>query len=144
LKIHQYTMLCASHIAQRAAVEALKFGENDVQEMVADYDRRRRYFVHGLNRIGLPCPEPNGAFYAFPSIKRTGMASEEFAEQLLHQERVAVVPGNAFGACGEGYVRCSYATSMAHLEEALIRMERFLGRLHTPTKKVLVKEAVVA
>jgi len=128
LKIHQYTMLCASHIAQRAAIEALKNAENDVQEMVADYDRRRRFFVRGLNAIGLDCHEPAGAFYAFPSIARFGLSSEEFAERLLHEERVAVVPGNAFGESGEGYVRCSYATSLEQLEEALTRMRRFAER----------------
>jgi aminotransferase len=128
LKIHQYTMLCASHVSQLAAVEALKNGENDVREMVADYDRRRRFFVRGLNAIGMDCREPNGAFYAFPSIARTGMTSEEFAERLLQEERVAVVPGNAFGASGEGYVRCCYATGLAHIEEALARMRRFMER----------------
>jgi aminotransferase len=142
LKIHQYSMLCASNMAQRAGIEALKYAENDVKEMVADYDRRRRYFVRGLNRIGLPCAEPTGAFYAFPSIKQTGLSSEEFAERLLHEVRVAVVPGNAFGGCGEGYVRCSYATSMAHLEEALIRMERFLGALRRPQHRARSKDPV--
>lgn len=131
LKIHQYTMLCASHIAQRAALEAVLCAENDVREMVADYDRRRRFFVRGLNQIGLDCYEPAGAFYAFPSIRRSGMSSEVFAERLLHEERVAVVPGNAFGACGEGHIRCSYATNLAHLEEALARMGRFMER-HAP------------
>jgi aminotransferase len=127
-KIHQYTMLCAPHIAQRAALEATLNGENDVREMVADYDRRRRFFVRGLNAIGLDCVEPTGAFYAFPSVRRTGLTSEQFAERLLQEERVAVVPGNAFGASGEGCVRCSYATSMAQLEEALARMRRFMER----------------
>lgn len=128
LKIHQYTMLCASHIAQMAAIEALKNAESDVQEMIADYNRRRRFFVRGLNAIGLDCHEPAGAFYAFPSIARFGLPSEEFAERLLHEERVAVVPGNAFGESGEGYVRCSYATSLEQLEEALTRMRRFAER----------------
>ena len=96
--------------------------------MVADYDRRRRYFVKGLNRMGLDCHEPDGAFYAFPSIKRTGMTSEEFANRLLNEERVAVVPGNAFGESGEGYVRCSYATGLDQLEIALDRMGRFMDR----------------
>lgn len=128
LKMHQYTMLCASHIAQMAATEALKNAESDVQEMVADYNRRRRFFVRGLNAIGLDCHEPAGAFYAFPSIARFGLPSEAFAECLLHEERVAVVPGNAFGESGEGYVRCSYATSLEQLEEALTRMRRFAER----------------
>jgi aminotransferase len=129
LKVHQYSMLCASHISQAAALEALLHAEHDVQDMVADYDQRRRFFVRGLNAIGLDCYEPNGAFYAFPSIRRTGLTSEEFAERLLMEEHVAVVPGNAFGASGEGYVRCSYATGLAELEEALVRMERFVCKL---------------
>jgi aminotransferase len=127
-RVHQYTMLCAPHIAQIAAIEALEHGENDVLEMIADYDRRRRVFVNGLNAMGLECIEPRGAFYAFPSIRRSGLTSEEFAEGLLMEERVAVVPGGAFGPSGEGHVRCSYATALPLLEEALRRMERFLGR----------------
>ena len=127
-RVHQYTMLCASHTAQLAAIEALDSAENDVQEMIADYDRRRRMFVNGLNGIGLDCYEPKGAFYAFPSIKRTGLSSEEFAERLLMEERVAVVPGTAFGPSGEGHVRCSYATALSQLEEALVRMRRFMER----------------
>jgi aminotransferase len=122
-------MLCASHIAQIAAIEALDNAENDVREMVADYDRRRRFFVQGLNRIGLDCYEPRGAFYAFPSLRRYGLRSEEFAERLLLEERVAVVPGSAFGPSGEGHVRCSYATALPLLEEALERMGRFLSRI---------------
>lgn len=128
LKIHQYTMLCASHISQVAAVEALRHGEKDVREMVDDYNQRRRYFVRGLNAIGLDCFEPNGAFYSFPSVQRTGLTSEAFAEALLMEERVATVPGSVFGASGEGYVRCSYATGLAQLEEALERMRRFMDR----------------
>ena len=122
LRVHQYTMLCAPHIAQVAAVEALTHAEADVADMIADYDRRRRFFVDGLNRIGLTCVEPKGAFYAFPSIAITGLRSEEFAERLLMEERVAVVPGTAFGPSGTGYIRCSYATAMRSLEEALERM----------------------
>lgn len=129
LKIHQYTMLCAPHIAQVAAIEGLQHGEAAVQEMIADYDQRRRFFVRGLNAIGMDCHEPNGAFYAFPSIRRTGLTSEEFAERLLMEERVAVVPGSVFGASGEGYVRCSYATAVTQLEEALERMGRFVTRV---------------
>ncbi|MCK4369318.1 MAG: aminotransferase class I/II-fold pyridoxal phosphate-dependent enzyme [Dehalococcoidales bacterium] len=127
-KIHQYTMLCASIMAQVAAIEALKSGEDSVTEMVKDYNRRRLVMVKGLNKIGLPCFEPKGAFYAFPSIKSTGMTSEEFAEKLLLQEKVAAVPGSAFGQCGEGYIRCCYATSLADIEEALVRMGRFVKR----------------
>ncbi|MGC8666576.1 MAG: aminotransferase class I/II-fold pyridoxal phosphate-dependent enzyme [Chthonomonadales bacterium] len=128
LKIHQYAMLCAPHVAQLAAIEALRNAESDVRDMVREYDRRRRFFVAGLNAIGLTCAEPAGAFYAFPSIAAAGLSSEEFAERLLYDERVAVVPGTAFGSCGEGYVRCSYAASLEQLEEALVRMERFMKR----------------
>ena len=127
-KIHQYTMMCAPTMAQVAAIEALKTGEPDVLEMVEDYNRRRQVIVKGLNDIGLTCFEPRGAFYAFPSIVSTGMTSEEFAERLLVEEKVAVVPGSAFGQCGEGYVRCCYATSLADIEEALSRMKRFVGK----------------
>jgi aminotransferase len=127
-KIHQYTIMCAPTMAQVAAIEALKSGEDDVTAMVEDYNRRRLVMVKGLNKIGLPCFEPKGAFYAFPSIKGTGMTSEEFAEKLLTEEKVAVVPGDAFGRCGEGYVRCCYATSLAEIEEALSRMGRFVNK----------------
>lgn len=134
-RVHQYTMLCASHLAQLAAIEALDSAENEVVEMIADYDRRRRFFVKGLNQIGLDCYEPKGAFYAFPSIRRSGLSSEEFAERLLMEERVAVVPGNAFGPSGEGHVRCSYATALPLLEEALERMGRFLRRCAPAQKR---------
>jgi aminotransferase len=127
-KIHQYTMLCAPITAQMAALEALRNGERDAEQMVAEYDSRRRMFVSGFDAIGLPCEMPEGAFYAFPSIAGTGLDSETFAERLLHEERVAVVPGNAFGACGEGHIRCSYAASVAALEEALRRIGRFVRR----------------
>jgi aminotransferase len=125
-RIHQYTMLCAPHISQIAALEGLRRGEPEVLEMVADYDRRRRLFVKGLNEIGLPCHEPGGAFYAFPSVAGTGLDAETFAERLLMTERVAVVPGHVFGSSGEGYIRCSYATALSLLDEALERMARFL------------------
>ena len=127
-KIHQYTIMCAPTMAQVAALEALKSGENDIAEMVEDYNRRRLVIVKGLCDIGLSCFEPKGAFYAFPSIKSTGMTSEEFAERLLTEEKVAVVPGSAFGQYGEGHVRCCYATSLSDIEEALSRMKRFLER----------------
>jgi aminotransferase len=128
-RIHQYTMLCAAHVSQMAALEALRAGESDVAEMVADYDRRRRLFVTGLCEIGLECPEPGGAFYAFPSIAGTGLDSQAFAEQLLQAEKVAVVPGSVFGPSGEGYIRCCYATALPLLEEALERIERFVGKI---------------
>jgi aminotransferase len=127
-KIHQYTIMSAPTMAQVAAVEALRNGENDVAEMVADYNRRRLYIVRGLCEIGFPCHEPKGAFYAFPDITASGLNSETFSERLLKEEKVAVVPGSAFGKTGEGYVRCCYATSLAEIEEALTRMKRFLHR----------------
>ena len=128
-KIHQYTMLSAPTMAQVAAIEALRNGESEVEKMVQEYNRRRRFMVKRLNEIGLPCFEPKGAFYAFPSIKATGMNSEEFAERLLLEEKVAVVPGTAFGLCGEGFVRCCYATSLSSIEEALRRMDRFVKKV---------------
>jgi aminotransferase len=128
LKIHQYTMLCAPTMAQMGALEALREGDAQVEEMVAEYDRRRRVIVDGFNHIGLTCFEPRGAFYAFPSVKSTGLSSEDFAERLLREEKVAVVPGDAFGKSGEGHVRCCYATSMEEIEEALERMGRFVKR----------------
>jgi len=127
-KIHQYTIMCVPIMAQMAAIEALKSGEAAVREMVADYDRRRRVMVKGLNAIGLSCFEPKGAFYAFPSVKVTGLSSQDFAERLLLEERVAVVPGSAFGDSGEGYVRCCYATALDDIREALRRMRRFVQR----------------
>jgi aminotransferase len=126
-RIHQYTMLCAPHVSQVAAIEALRSAEPDVTEMVADYDRRRRLFVKGLDELGLTCPEPGGAFYAFPSIRSSGLSSQDFAEQLLEEQKVAVVPGDVFGPSGEGHVRCSYATALPLLEQALERMGRFLS-----------------
>jgi len=127
-KIHQYTLLCASIMGQMAALEALKADDSEVDAMVRDYDRRRRVMVKGFRDIGLSCFEPKGAFYAFPCIKITGMTSEEFAEKLLMEEKVAVVPGSAFGQCGEGYIRCCYATSLPEIEEALKRMGEFIKR----------------
>jgi len=127
-KIHQYTMLCVPTMAQIAAIEALRNGEAEIEKMVQEYNRRRRFMVKRLNDIGLPCFDPKGAFYAFPSIKATGMNSEEFAEKLLRKEKVAVVPGTAFGTCGEGFVRCCYATSLPNIEEALQRIERFIRK----------------
>lgn len=128
LKVHQYTVMSAPTAAQVASLRALQHGDEDVQRMRAVYDQRRRLIVDGLNAIGLYCFEPRGAFYAFPSIRSTGMTSAEFSERLLEEEKVAVVPGNAFGACGEGFVRCSYASSYENIEEALRRMEGFVKR----------------
>jgi aminotransferase len=128
MKVHQYGLLCAPTTAQEAAVEALEHGEPDVQAMLAEYARRREMFVDGLNRIGLECARPQGAFYAFPSVARSGLSSDAFAEELLYGEKVAVVPGSAFGPSGEGHVRMCYATSYEQLEEALRRIERFLQR----------------
>ncbi len=128
LRVHQYTIMSAPTTAQDAAIVALTEGEPYVQQMVAEYNRRRRLIVDGLNRLGLPTFEPRGAFYAFPRIAETGMDDETFAERLLQEEHVAVVPGNAFGAGGEGFVRCSYATAYEKIEEALYRIERFLNR----------------
>ncbi len=128
LKVHQYAIMCAGTAPQEAALEALRHGEADVQMMHNDYARRRRMFVDGLNRIGFACCEPRGAFYAFPSVEVSGMSDEEFAEKLLFEELVAVVPGSSFGAQGRGYVRCAYCTAYDKLEEALVRMERFLNK----------------
>lgn len=125
-KIHQYSMLCASIVSQMAAIEALKNGRVQMERMRDEYNHRRRLIVDGFNRIGLKCSMPEGAFYAFPSIMSTGLSSEEFAERLLFEEKVAVVPGNVFGDCGSGYIRCSYATSLENIEEALKRIERFV------------------
>ena len=128
VRIHQYTIMSAPTTAQDAAIEALKTGEPYVQEMVTEYDRRRRLLVSGLNRLGLSTFEPRGAFYTFPNIKASGMDDETFAETLLREEGVAVVPGNAFGPGGDGFVRACYATAYEKIEEALVRMERFMSR----------------
>ncbi len=128
VKVHQYGIMSAPTVAQDAALAALQGGEPAVRAMVAEYDRRRRLLVDGLNRLALPTFEPRGAFYAFPDISSTGLTSDEFAEQLLREEKVAVVPGNAFGPSGEGHVRMCYATAYEQLEEALERIERFVER----------------
>ena len=122
-------MLCAPITAQIAAIEAIKQGTASRNKMVDEYDRRRRLMVDGLRNIGLDCFEPRGAFYVFPSIRNTGLTSLQFAEQLLQAEKVALVPGDAFGACGEGFVRCSYASSSKNLSEALDRIGRFVKPL---------------
>jgi aminotransferase len=127
-RIHQYTALCASRQAQEAAIEALRVPERDVQATIDDYALRRQAIVSGLNRLGLACHMPAGAFYAFPSVAASGLSAQEFATRLLHEARVAVVPGDAFGPGGAGHVRCAYATSLAQIEEALERIDRFLDR----------------
>ena len=131
LKLHQYAIMCAPTTAQYAAVEALRSCDGEVARMLEEYDIRRKIMVSGFNRIGLTCREPKGAFYAFPSIESTGLTSEEFCERLLHEERCAIVPGTAFGAVGEGYARISYAYSMHHLEEALVRIGKFLDKIRS-------------
>ncbi len=128
LKVHQYAIMCAGTAPQEAALEALRHGEEDVRVMHDEYARRGTMFVEGLNRIGLPTCKPRGAFYAFPSVRGTGMSDEEFAEKLLFEEKVAVVPGSAFGDAGIGYLRAAYCTAYDQLEEALVRIERFLKR----------------
>ena len=128
-KVHQFAIMSAPTTSQYAAVEALKNGDGDVQEMRVAYNGRRRFLMHAFQEMGLPCFEPFGAFYVFPCIKEFGMTSEEFAEKLLAEERVAVVPGSAFGDCGEGYLRISYAYSLEDLKIALGRLEKFVKRL---------------
>ncbi|PNV62297.1 aromatic amino acid aminotransferase [Clostridium sp. chh4-2] len=129
VKIHQFAIMCAPTTSQYAAVSALRNGDEDVVHMRESYDQRRRYLMHAFKEMGLECFEPHGAFYTFPSIKRFGMTSDEFATRLLQEEKVAVVPGTAFGDCGEGYLRISYAYSLKNLKEALGRIERFIRRL---------------
>ena len=128
-KIHQYAIMCAPSTSQYAAIEALKNCDEDVQYMIKQYDMRRRMIVKGFNKIGLTCNEPKGAFYAFPSIKSTGMSSEEFCEKLLFSKKVAVVPGTAFGDCGEGFIRASYCYSVEHINEAIKRIGEFLEEI---------------
>ena len=129
VKLHQFGIMSAPTTSQYAAIEAMKEGDRDIEAMRADYDRRRRFLVHGLREVGLECYEPRGAFYVFPCIKSTGMSSDEFCEKFLLSERVAAIPGTAFGPGGEGFVRMCYATSMDDLNEALVRLRRFLAKL---------------
>jgi aminotransferase len=131
MKIHQYTMLCASSMGQKAALEALARPESDVGEMLGEYRRRRNFLVSAFTDMGMECHRPLGAFYAFPSVAKFGLPSKEFALKLLHEEKVALVPGTAFGACGEGFVRCAYATSMENIKEAMVRLKRFTQGLST-------------
>ena len=128
-KLHQFAIMCAPTTSQYAGIEALRSGDEDVEAMKESYNQRRRYLVASLRQMGLPCFEPFGAFYVFPSIEKLGMTSEEFATKLLEQEKLAVVPGTAFGACGEGFIRISYAYSMSELKTALGRIEHFIENL---------------
>lgn len=134
-KIHQFCIMCAPTTSQYAAVDALKNGDEDVTKMREAYDQRRRYLVHAFKKMGLECFEPFGAFYIFPCIKEFGMTSDEFANRFLQEEKVAVVPGSAFGDCGEGFIRISYAYSMERLKEAIGRLEHFVGRLREENAK---------
>jgi aminotransferase len=127
MKVHQYVMMSAPTVAQHAAIEALKTGDNDVAEMVGQYNLRRRLMVDAFNQMGLTCFEPRGAFYAFPSVRSTGLSDEEFAERLLLEEKVVVIPGSAFGESGVGHIRTCYAASIAEIEEALLRIGRFVA-----------------
>jgi aminotransferase len=129
MKIHQYTMLCASSLAQKAALEALARPESDIAEMVGEYRRRRNFLAAAVGELGMECHRPLGAFYAFPSVAKFGLPAKEFALRLLKEEKVAVVPGTAFGECGEGFVRCAYATSLENIKEAMVRLRRFVARL---------------
>ena len=126
-KIHQYAIMCAPTTAQYAAIEALKNVQDSINTMVKEYNRRRRVLVDGFRKLGFDCFEPLGAFYVFPCIKSTGMTSEEFCEDLLRKEKVLTIPGNAFGECGEGYIRACYASSMENIMEALKRIEKYLN-----------------
>ncbi len=130
-RVHQYTIMCAPIMGQKAAIEALRNGETEMLKMVSDYNNRRKIILKGFQEIGMDCFEPKGAFYCFPSIKISGMSSEEFCEKLLVEEQVAVVPGNAFGSNGEGFVRCCYAASIPNIETAIEKMGNFLRR-HQP------------
>jgi aminotransferase len=129
LKIHQYAIMCAPTTSQYAAISAMKNGDGDVEMMRESYNQRRRYLLHAFEEMGIECFEPEGAFYTFPNIKRFGMTSEEFATRLLKEEKVAVVPGTAFGESGEGFVRISYAYSLEKLKEALGRIDHFIKKL---------------
>ncbi|AGB41331.1 aspartate/tyrosine/aromatic aminotransferase [Halobacteroides halobius DSM 5150] len=129
MKIHQYTMLCAPIMGQKAALEALKNGNQEKKKMIKAYNQRRRVIVKGLNDIGLDCFKPHGSFYVFPSIQSTGLSSEEFSERLLQEEGVVVIPGNVFGESGEGFIRCSYAASLDNIYEALNRIDNFVKQI---------------
>lgn len=135
LKIHQFAIMCAPSTSQYAGVEALKNGDEDVAQMREEYNGRRRYLLHRFKEMGLSCFEPFGAFYVFPCISEFGMTSEQFATELLNTEKLAVVPGTAFGDCGEGFIRISYAYSLENLKEAMNRMEAFITGLRKQGEK---------
>lgn len=128
-KLHQFSIMSAPTVSQYAAIEALNNGDEDIESMKDQYDLRRRYIVDGFKKLGFSCAEPEGAFYAFPCIKSTGLTSSEFCEKLLSQEKVAIIPGTAFGKCAEGYVRVSYSYSISHIKQALKRIERFVSNI---------------
>ena len=134
LKIHQFAIMCAPTTSQYAAVEALKNGDEDIKRMRSAYDERRKFLVGRLRELGMDCFEPFGAFYVFPSIKKFGMTSDEFATRLLREEKLALVPGTAFGNCGEGFLRISYAYSIRDLKRALERLEHFIRNLTAERK----------
>jgi aminotransferase len=129
LKIHQYAIMCSPTVSQFAAVEALKNGDEDIEFMRSEYNRRRVFILEGLRKIGIECFEPEGAFYIYPNIGKFGLSSEEFCERLLYEYKCAIVPGTAFGDCGEGFARISYAYSVKHITEALERIEKFVNSL---------------
>ena len=131
VKIHQFAIMCAPTISQYAAIEALEQGDEDIKAMRESYDQRRKFLYHELKRLGLPCFEPQGAFYMFPNIQEFNLSSNDFALKLLQEEKVAVVPGDSFGDCGEGFVRISYAASLQNLKEATNRISHFLSRYRT-------------
>ena len=135
LKIHQFAIMCAPTTSQYAAVDALRNGDEDIARMKKAYDERRRYLLREFRALGMDCFEPYGAFYMFPCIKRFGMTSDEFANRLLQEEKLALVPGTAFGNCGEGYLRVSYAYSLENLKEAMNRMEAFITGLRKQGEK---------
>ena len=135
LKLHQYAIMCAPTASQFAAIEALRNGDEDIEHMKAEYNRRRRFIYEGLTDIGIQTPMPEGAFYIFPKVGDFGLSSEEFCQRLLYEEKCAIVPGTAFGECGEGYARISYAYSVKHISAALEKIERFVRRLEKENKE---------
>ncbi len=131
LKLHQFAIMCAPTVSQFAAIEALRNGDEDIRRMTGEYDMRRRFLIDGLRKMGIPCFEPEGAFYVFPRIGVFGLNSETFCERLLYEGKVAIVPGTAFGDCGEGFARISYAYSLKHIAQALERIRAFVEKLRS-------------